>query len=47
MIGKNFLTQEERTHLLSITKDKRETGGLVRRANAMLILDKGWTMHSF
>lgn len=43
MIRKNFLTQEERTHLLSITKDKRETGGLVRRANAILLLDKGWS----
>jgi transposase len=43
MIRKVFLTDDDRKHLLSITRDKRESGGLVRRANAILLLNKGWS----
>lgn len=43
MIRKDFLTDDDRKHLLAVAKNKREGNGIARRANAILLLDKGWS----
>ncbi len=41
--GKSFsLTQEERTELEQVLRQRKADGLIVRRANALLLLDKGW-----
>jgi hypothetical protein len=41
MIRPNFLTTADRLELLSCVKRQREDHGVARRANALLLLDKG------
>lgn len=44
--GKSFsLTREERTELEQVLRQRRADGLIVRRANALLLLDKGWQAH--
>lgn len=42
MIRKWFLSDADRQYFLKLVRNKNEGGGIVRRANAMLLLDKGW-----
>jgi len=45
--GKSFsLTNEERKELGDVLRQRKADGLIVRRANALLLLDKGWNAHS-
>ncbi len=43
MIKRGFLTKDERARLTSIARNGLEEHRVARRANAILLLDKGWT----
>ncbi len=42
MIKRNFLSKDERARLTSIARDGLEEHRVARRANAILLLDRGW-----
>jgi transposase len=42
MIKSDFLSQDERARLTSIARDGLEEHRVARRANAILLLDRGW-----
>ena len=42
MIKRNFLDKDDRARLTSIARDGLEEHGVARRANAILLLDRGW-----
>jgi transposase len=41
--NRNFLSPTDRTDLVAITRDGLEESRITRRANAILLLDKGWS----
>jgi len=43
MICSGFLTPSERSELRALARDGRSEGRIVRRANAIVLLDKGWS----
>ena len=43
MISGNFLSAEERRELKAVIRHPSEVHGVARRANAILLLDKGWS----
>ena len=43
MIRGNFLSSEQRAHLVAVVRRPSEKHGVGRRANAILLLDDGWT----
>lgn len=43
MIKSRFLSQSDRAELFCITKSHIEDHGIARRANALLLLDDGWS----
>ena len=46
MTNQGFLTMAERTALLALVGRQSETHGAARRANALLLLDKGWSFEA-
>src|ERR1022692_4391494 len=43
MIRADFLTAAERRELRALARDGRSEGRVTRRANAMVLLDRGWS----
>jgi len=43
MIRGGFLTSAERLELRALARDGLSEGRVTRRANAIVLLDKGWT----
>jgi len=43
MIRAGFLTAAERRELRALARDGRSEGRVTRRANAMVLLDRGWS----
>jgi hypothetical protein len=43
MIGGGFLSPEDRASLSRLARDRSAAHRLARRANALLLLDKGWS----
>ena len=43
MIGGGFLSSEDRKHLIALARDGLAASRLTRRANALVLLDDGWS----
>ena len=43
MIGPGFLDAASRQELMTVLKDGKEEARITRRANALLLLDDGWS----
>jgi transposase len=43
MIRPNFLSLTDRAELLRLSRSQKEEHGIARRANALILLDKGWS----
>jgi hypothetical protein len=43
MIRGGFLSKEDRTRLIALARDGSAAGRVTRRANAMVLLDNGWS----
>jgi hypothetical protein len=43
MIRTGFLSAEDRTDLIALARDRSAAHRLARRANALVLLDDGWS----
>ena len=46
MIRGGFLTQEDRGKLVALARDSSAASRVTRRANALVLLDGGWSCHT-